>query len=117
MSHFAKIENGTVELVIVAEKDFIDSLDGQWVQTSYNTRGGIHYEPNNDDPDGGTALRKNFAGKGYAYDLDRDAFIPPQPFESWLLDEPTCTWESPIPKPEGNYTWVEETKSWVSVEN
>ena len=112
MSHFAKIENDLVTQVIVAEQDFIDHQDGQWVQTSYNTRGGIHYAPNSNEPDGGVALRKNYAAIGYTYDEDRDAFIPLKPCPSWLLDEPSCTWEAPIPRPEGNYIWNEETQNW-----
>ena len=112
MAHFARIENGLVTKVIVAEQDFVDGQDGQWVQTSYNTRAGIHYAPNSNDPDEGIALRKNFAGIGYAYDEQRDAFIPPKPFPSWLLDEPTCTWEAPILRPEGDYWWNEEIQAW-----
>ena len=112
MSHFAKIEDGIVTTVIVAEQEFIDTMDGQWVQTSYNTRGGIHYAPNSNDPDGGVALRKNYASIGYIYDSGRDAFISPKNFNSWTLDEATCTWEPPIPQPEGNYIWNEETQSW-----
>ena len=112
MSHFAKIETGLVTQVIVADQEFINTMDGQWVQTSYNTRGGIHYAPDSDEPDGGIALRKNYASIGYAYDLDRNAFIPPKPFDSWLLDEPTCTWEAPVPQPEGNYIWNEQTQTW-----
>jgi len=112
MTHFTKIEDGIVTQVIVAEQDFIDTMDGQWVQTSYNTRGGIHYAPNSNDPDGGIALRKNYAGVGYIYDANRDAFMLPQPFPSWSLDESTCIWEAPTPKPEGNYRWNEETQLW-----
>jgi|TARA_R110000765_G_C18588284_1_gene567346 hypothetical protein len=112
MSHFAKIENKIVTQVIVAEQDFVDMMNGQWVQTSYNTRSGIHYAPNSYESDGGVALRKNYAGIGYTYDSDRDAFIPQKPYNSWLLDEPTCTWEAPVPQPEGNYIWNEETQSW-----
>ena len=118
MSHYAKVENGVVVNVIVAEQDFVDRQDGQWVQTSYNTRKGIHYAPNSNDPDGGIALRKNYAGIGYIYDSERDAFIPPKLFDSWILDEPTCTWESPVPYPnDGNmYDWNEETQAWDIVE-
>ena len=118
MTHFAKIENDIVMRVIVAEQDFIDTMDGQWVQTSYNTRGGIHYAPNSNDPDGGAALRKNYAGIGYAYDENRDAFIAPKPYPSWLLDEPTCTWEAPVPHPNDGrmYTWNEQTQAWDLIE-
>ena len=112
MSHFAKIEEGIVTSVIVAEQDFIDTIDGQWIQTSYNTRGGIHYAPNRGDPDGGIAIRKNYASIGFMYDSDRDAFIAPKPYDSWSLDESTCLWEAPVPRPEGDYRWNEETQAW-----
>lgn len=116
MSHFAKVENGVVTQVIVAEQDFIDSglVGGGWVQTSYNTRGGVHYGPDG-QPDEGVALRKNYAGVGYAYDAERDAFIPPKFFQSWVLDENTCLWEPPVPMPtdEKVYKWDEEIVSWV----
>ena len=116
MSHYAKIENKIVTQVIVAEQDFIDTMDGQWVQTSYNTRGGIHYAPNSDDPDNGVALRKNYAGIGYTYDEDRDAFIPRKYFDSWVLDESTCTWEAPVPQPDDGYLWDEQTQTWIAFE-
>ena len=113
MSHFAKIDDGIVTQVVVAEQDFVDRQDGQWVQTSYNTRKGIHYAPNSNDPDGGIALRKNYAGIGFTYDIDRDAFILPKPHNSWLLDESTCMWDSPVSRPDdGRYLWNEETQSW-----
>ena len=118
MSHFAEIDNNNiVTRVIVAEQEYIDSLEGRWVQTSYNTRRGVHYAPNSDEPDNGAAVRKNYAGIGYVYDEQRDAFIPPSPYPSWVLDEPTCTWEAPIPQPEGNYDWNEKTQTWDSVED
>ena len=110
MSHFAKVENGIVTQVIVAEQDVIDSgiFGDGWVQTSYNTHAGVHAT-------GGTPLRKNYAGIGYIYDLGRDAFIPPQPFASWTLAEDTCLWSAPIPMPtDGIYSWDEATTSWVS---
>jgi len=98
----------------------VDSSPGQWIQTSYNTRGGIHYQPNSNTPsdDQTKALRKNYAGIGYAYDAARDAFIPPQPFTSWTLNETSCLWEAPIAYPDdGNmYTWDETTTSWVLIE-
>lgn len=103
MAHFAKIENNIVTQVIVAEQDFIDSLpdSGLWLQTSYNTRGGIHYQPNSNTPsqDQSKALRKNFAGIGFTYDADRDAFIAPQPAPDCWLDEETCLWVCPIDAP------------------
>jgi len=118
MAHFAKVNNGIVELVIVAEPEFfqtfVDSSPGEWIQTSYNTRGGVHYGQDG-QPDGGTALRKNYAGIKYTYDRTRDAFIPPQPYPSWVLNEETCNWNSPVPYPnDGNmYTWNEATTSWI----
>jgi hypothetical protein len=111
MAHYAKVENTLVTQVIVAEEDFfdtfVDSSAGAWIQTSYNTHGGVHSS-------GGTPLRKNFAGPGYSYDIDRDAFIPPKPFDSWTLNETTCLWEAPTayPEDENNYEWNESTTSW-----
>jgi hypothetical protein len=124
MSHFAKVNNGIVEQVIVAEPEFfqtfVDSSPGEWIQTSYNTRGGIHYQPNSNTPseDQSKALRKNYAGIGMIYDYERDAFMTPQPYPSWVLDEFSCLWEPPIPRPEdGNrYVWDEATISWIKVE-
>lgn len=112
MSHFAKVVNGIVTQVIVAEQEFfdtfVDSSPGEWIQTSYNTRGGQHPE--------GRPLRKNYAGIGFTYDREKDAFIPPQPYPSWLLDEETCLWNAPTPMPtDGIYTWDEPTLSWVEV--
>lgn len=118
MSHFAKVEDGIVTQVIVAEQDFINSGavgdPSSWVQTSYNTRGGVHYDQDN-NPDGGTALRKNYAGIGYTYDAVRDAFYAPKPYASWILNEDTCYWEPPTPEPTDGkrYTWDEDTTSWV----
>ena len=126
MGHYAKIVNNKVVKVIVATQDFIDGYNdnepeltkypSSWVKTSYNTRGGVHYQPNTDIPseDQSKSLRKNFAGIGYTYDESRDAFIPPKPFDSWLLNEETCLWESPIEYPnDGNeYVWDESTISW-----
>ena len=96
MSHFAKIENNLVTSVIVAEQDFIDTLEGTWVQTSYNTRDGVHRL-------GGTPLRKNYAGIGCTYDSVKDAFYSPKPYNSWTLDNTTCLWEAPIDKPSDAY--------------
>ena len=119
MSHFAKVENGVVTQVIVAEQDVIDSgLFGTgWVQTSYNTHGGVHYGQDG-QPDGGVALRKNYAGIGYSYDEQLDAFIPPQPYPSWVLNGDTCLWQAPVPYPEDGqkYEWDEETISWKLIE-
>lgn len=108
MSHFAKIENGIVTEVIVAEQDHINTLSGQWVQTSYNTRGGVHLS-------GGVPLRKNFAGIGYIYDPILDAFYEPQPHPDLVFDEQSCTWKYPIPYPNDGraYRWNFETKQWM----
>jgi hypothetical protein len=121
MSHFAKVENGLVTQVVVAEQDFIDAQEGTWVQTSYNTHGGVHYSPETGEPDGGVALRKNYAGVGDTYDSNRDAFYEPKVYPSWVLNEASCLWEAPIPMPEdGNaYDWDEDsyqqdnTSGWV----
>ena len=87
-------------------------------QTSYNTRGGVHYDPVTGQPsaDQTKAFRKNYAGIGYRYDIDRDAFIPPKPYPSWVLNEDTCLWDAPVPMPsDGNmYQWDEATTSWIS---
>ena len=122
MSHFAKIDkDGIVQSVIVIEQDVLDSGNwgdpNNWIQTSYNTRGGVHYAPNSNDADGGVALRKNYAGIGYKYDAERDAFIAPQPFPSWTLNEDTCLWEAPVAYPNDgkNYEWNEETTSWEEI--
>ena len=126
MAHYAKVENGIVTEVIVAEQEyfetFVDTTPGAWIQTSRNTSGGIHYDPETGEPsaDQSKALRKNYAGIGFTYDADRDAFIPAKPFESWVLNEETCNWEAPTPCPEpidGYYhTWDESTLSWVQIE-
>ena len=123
MGHFAKVSNGIVTKVIVAEADFfnnfVDDSPGQWIQTSYNTRGGVHYQPNTNEPseDQSKALRKNYAGIGYTYDATKDAFIPPQPFNSWTLNEDTCLWNSPVAYPEDGklYKWNEEILNWEEV--
>ena len=115
MAHFAEINgDGVVIQVIVAEQDFVDTLDGTWIQTSYNTRGGKHYDPDTNEEDDGTPLRKNFAIIGGSYDSDKDALSPPQPFPSWSLDEDTCLWNPPIDYPDGNdiYYWNETDQQW-----
>jgi len=120
LSHFAKVEGGAVTQVIVADQDVIDSgmFGTEWVQTSYNTRGGVHYGQDN-QPDGGVAMRKNYAGIGYIYDQTRDAFMLPQPFASWTLDEETCWWTAPTPMPTDGkmYCWDETTLTWIEVTN
>ena len=124
MAHFAKVVDGTVTQAIVAEPEFfntfVDTSPGEWIQTSYNTRGGVHYNPETDEPsaDQTKALRKNYAGAGFTYDRELDAFIPPQPYASWNLNEETCLWECPVAYPEddGMYEWNEENQSWDLVE-
>jgi len=120
MSHYAKVVNGTVTKVIVAEPEFfdtfVDSSAGEWIQTSYNTKGGIHYDQSgNPSADQSKALRKNYAGAGYSYDKDRDAFIPPKPYPSWALNETSCRWEAPVamPSDDKRYDWDEDSQSWV----
>jgi hypothetical protein len=118
MAHFAQINSDKiVTRVIVAEQEFISSGvvgdPNSWIQTSYNTRGGIHYG-NDGQPDGGTALRKNYAGTGFTYDSDRDAFIPPKPYSSWTLDEGSCLWQAPVAYPTDGqiYQWDEDEQHW-----
>jgi hypothetical protein len=114
MAHYARVVNNLVEQVIVAEEDVIQSGafgdPAQWIQTSYNTKGGVHSE-------GGVALRKNFAFIGCTYEPLRDVFIPPRPYLSWILDEETCLWSAPIPAPQdGNfYNWNEAGQRWEQV--
>lgn len=110
MAHYAEVVDGVVTQVIVAEQDHIDTLAGQWVQTSYNTHGGVH-------ANGGTPLRKNYATIGYTYDAGRDAFIPPSPDPTWVIDEQTCLWVPPIPYPTDgkSYEWDKVQQSWVEV--
>lgn len=114
MAHFAKVENGIVTQVIVAEQEFINSgavgNPENWIQTSYNTYAGVHLL-------GGTPLRKNFAGVGFTYNVEKDAFIPPKPlqYESWVLNEEKYIWEAPLEMPKDNkaYYWNEEQLEWV----
>jgi hypothetical protein len=129
MSHFAKVENGIVTRVLVAEAEFfdtyVDDTPGEWIKTSYNMRGGVYYDPETNQPaedqsviEGDEARqRKNYAGIGYSYDQTRDAFIPPQPFPSWTLNETTCYWDAPVAYPDnGNqYQWNEDTQTWDQV--
>lgn len=123
MGHYARVDqNNIVQEVVTAHLDVVESGElgdpAAWIKTSYNTRGGVHYEPNSSDPspDQSKSLRKNYAGVGFTYDPILDAFIPPKPFPSWVLDEQTCLWNAPIPYP-GDlthpYLWDEDTESWV----
>ena len=131
MAHFAQLDENNVvlQVIVVSNEDAgpspgvqgeafcTDLLGGRWKQTSYNTRGGVHYNPATNEPDGGTPFRKNYAGIGYTFDESRDAFIPPKPFPSWVLNEDTCWWEAPVPYPtDGNrYIWDESVMNWVPV--
>jgi hypothetical protein len=114
MAHFAKVADGLVTQVIVAEPEFfdtfVDSSPGTWIQTSYNTHGGVH-------ANGGTPLRKNYAGIGFTYDAGRDAFISPKPYASWLLNDDTCLWDAPVAMPDDGkrYQWNETTQNWDAV--
>ena len=130
MGHFAKVENGLVTDVVVADQDFISTGalgdPASWVQTSYNTRGNVYYVPNSNPPEPGDqskALRANYAGLGYTYDPSYTlndivgVFYAPQPYPSWILNTQTFLWEAPVPYPTdgGTYTWDEATQSWVPV--
>jgi len=123
MAHFAELDVflKVIRVLVVDDKDtkdpegneneeigakyLNDGLGGTWVRTSYNTQMNVHEL-------GGTPFRKNYAGVGFTYDVERDAFIPPSPFPSWTLDEATCSWEAPTPRPDGDYIWNEETQAW-----
>ena len=124
MAHYAYLdENSIVTQVIVGKDEGEDGVNWEdyygAVRTSYNTRGGVHYDSETNEPsiDQSKALRMNYAGVGYLYDPIRDAFIPPQPFASWILNEDTCLWDAPVPYPQdGNiYTWDENTFNWQLV--
>jgi len=121
MGHFAKVVDGIVTQVIVAEPDFfdtfVDSSPGQWIQTSYNTRGNVHYTPNSNEPDSEPALRGNYAGIGYTYDNINDVFYAPKPFNSWTLSETTWLWTAPVAYPDDGktYVWNEENTDWEEV--
>ena len=118
MAHFAEIDSNNIvtRVLVVSDEDAVNGQDffanqlglgGTWIQTSYNTHGGVH-------TNGGTPFRFNYAGVGYSYDATRDAFIPPKPFESWKLDEATCLWTAPTPMPTDGklYQWVEADLNW-----
>jgi len=122
MAHFAEINKNNIVLrVLVTDNNdpngdegykwLVDNLGGTWIKTSYNTVGGQHLLE-------GKPLRKNYAGVGFSYDAQRDAFVPPKPFDSWLLNEETCLWEAPTPKPDdGNkYVWNQQIVNWELVE-
>lgn len=117
MSHYAKVVDGKVVRVIVAEPEFFhtynDPVPGAWIQTSYNTRGNVHYGPDG-QPDGKPPFRGNYAGIGYVYDSANDVFYEAQPFPSWTLNTKTWTWEAPVPVPaEGHpWYWDESIRNW-----
>jgi hypothetical protein len=125
MGHYAKVINSVVIEVIVADQEFIDTLPDKWawLETSYNMRGGIYYDNATGLPAADQSVielaagrkRKNYAGIGYRYDSERDAFIPPTPYPSWKLNEDTCLWEAPIPYPSDNkqYIWNETEQEWT----
>lgn len=127
MAHFAKVVNGIVEQIIVAESEFFDTLvdesEIQWIKTSYNIKGGVYYDSKTNHPAEDQSVinedegrkRKNYAGIGYTYDSVKNAFIPPKPYNSWVLNKETCLWEAPVPMPqdeENTYIWDEENLSW-----
>ena len=125
MAHFARLKNNIVDFVVVG-RDEDENNENQlahdgyiYKRTSYNTRGGIHYQSDNNTPsqDQSKAFRKNYAGIGYYYDSIRDAFIPPKPFPSWTLNEDTCLWDSPVPYPNDGkmYTWNEDILNWEEI--
>jgi len=131
MAHFAKLDENNVVIFVTKGRQQSDGKEAEltartgdvYKQTSYNTRGGVHYDPNTGEPsaDQSKAFRKNYAGLGYTYDSERDAFIPPKPYASWVLNEDTCLWDAPVAMPEDagtgdkRYTWDEETTNWVEV--
>ena len=128
MAHYAYIDdNNLVTSVIVGpdegsepegvelwEEYFSAKGKGRALRTSYNTRGGVHYTDGEPSEDQSKALRFNYAGIGFTYDPERDAFVPPKPFESWVLNESTCLWEAPLPYPDdgGSYSWNEDLLAW-----
>jgi hypothetical protein len=129
MSHFAKLDNNNIVTFVTVgrqeddgkEQELYERTGDVYKQTSYNTRGGVHYNPETGEPsaDQSKAFRKNYAGIGYTYDEERDAFIPPKPYDSWVLNEDTCLWDAPIPYPEDGemYTWDEEQGDWTQITN
>jgi hypothetical protein len=124
MAHFAKLDENNVVTFVTVGRQEDDGLEAElsartgdvYKQTSYNTRGGVHYTDGEPSADQTKALRKNYAGIGFTYDEARDAFIPPKPFDSWVLDEDTCLWVAPIPMPDGDYVWDEDAGDWVAAD-
>jgi hypothetical protein len=123
MAHFAEINlDNIVQRVLVIDQETVNTgawgSPDNWIQTSYNTRGGVHYAPNSNTPDDGVPLRKNYAGVGYTYDETRDAFIAPKPYPSWTLVEESCLWEAPVAYPDDGkrYSWDEDITNWKEQE-
>jgi hypothetical protein len=131
MGHYAKVINGLVVAVCSATQEWVDAQSKvwyiDWVQTSYNTYGGVYYDSETNQPATNQNVieleagrkRKNYAGLGYYYDSERDAFIPPTPYPSWKLNEDTCLWEAPIPYPDDDeklYMWNEIKQEWTATE-
>lgn len=127
MAHFAKLDSNNVVIFVTVGRDEDNGKEAEltartgdvYKQTSYNTRGGVHYQADGTpSADQSKAYRKNYAGLGYTYDAGRDAFIPPKPFNSWVLNETTCLWDAPVPMPTDGkrYTWDEATTSWVEMQ-
>ena len=131
MAHFAKLDENNVVIFVTVGRQEDDGKEAElfartgdvYKQTSYNTRGGVHYTDGVPSEDQTKAFRKNYAGLGYTYDAGRDAFIPPKPYNSWVLNETTCLWDAPVAmpadagtgEPPKRYTWDEETTNWVEV--
>lgn len=125
MSHFAKLDKNNVVVFVTVGRQEDDGKELEltartgdvYKQTSYNTYGGVHYTDGEPSADQSKALRYNYAGIGFSYDPERDAFIPPKPYDSWVLDEATCLWVAPVPMPEdgGEYRWDETEGGWVEV--
>ena len=126
MAHWAQVdENNVVLNILVGDNNdpaegydwLVENLGGTWLKTSYNTRGGIHYNPETGEPseDQSKAFRKNYAQVGFIYNEDIDGFITPKPAESWILNKDTGLWEAPTPYPDGGgfYVWDEPSLSWV----
>ena len=127
MAHFAKLDENNVVIFVTVGRDEDNGKEAEltartgdvYKQTSYNTRGGVHYQANGTpSADQSKAFRKNYAGLGYTYDAGRDAFIPPKPYTSWVLNETTCLWDAPVAYPTDGkrYTWDEATTSWVEMQ-
>jgi len=132
VAHFAKLDENNIVTFVTVGRQEDDGREAElsartgdvYKQTSYNTRGGVHYTDGVPSEDQTKAFRKNYAGLGYTYDAERNAFVPPKPYNSWVLNEDTCLWDAPVAMPEDagtgeppkRYTWDEDTISWVEVD-